>query len=309
MYTELYILSMIIIISTVILMIIIDNKKRGKSLNSNIWMNLDRYSENKIIKSLMFNETDKICRNFESVIKTSGIPKLNLIRFQTISILSVIGAFFIQIILWITNASNIILNNQKLTLLAEKMLNPEIAIVPKLDLISMVAIAILAYGVPFLLIYVYGMFRSKKAEKEIILLQTYAIMMMNTKKNIRYILETLYDRSNIYKEPLRECLQNYSIDPYEALQTLKISVLKPEWHSLINALEKSLFNDRDMAMQYLKSSRRLESNMRKIYLQKKNKNKEITGAILLIIPLVTLCMVCGYPWFLLALKMLGDLNF
>lgn len=303
---KIYVLSMIFIISTIIL---IDNNKRRKILSSNVWINIDRYSKNKIIKSLMFNDTDKICKYFEYIIKIIGIPKLNLIRFQTISVLSVIIAFFLQIVLWITNTSNVILNKKKLTLLAEKMLNPEIASIPKLDLISMVLIAMLAYWIPFLFIYIYGMFRSKKAEKEIILLQTYALMMMNTNKNVKYILETLYERSNIYKESFRECLQSYSIDPEEALQTLKKSVLKSEWQSLANSLEKSLFNDREMAIKYLKSSRKLEANMRKIYLQKKNKNKEITGAILLIIPLATLCMVCGYPWFLLALKMLGDLNF
>lgn len=309
MYIEMYVLSVLSIISIVLFMIVMDNKKRGKSLSSNFWVNIDRYSENELMKKFMFDESDKICKSFKNVIKTAGIPKLTLIRFQTISILSVICTFFIQLVIWATNVSNILLNKQKLTILAEKMLSPEMASIPKLDLISIVIISLMAYGVPFLFVFIYGMFRSKKAEKEIILLQTYALMMMNTNKNVKYILETLYERSNIYKEPLRECLQNYSIDSYEALQILKKSVLKSEWQSLTNSLEKSLFNDRDMAVKYLKSSRRLEANMRKIYLQRKTKNKELTGAVLLILPLATLCMVCGYPWFLLALKMMGNLDF
>lgn len=77
---KIYVLSMIFIISTIIL---IDNNKRRKILSSNVWINIDRYSKNKIIKSLMFNDTDKICKYFEYIIKIIGIPKLNLIRFQT----------------------------------------------------------------------------------------------------------------------------------------------------------------------------------------------------------------------------------
>lgn len=309
MYIEIYVLFMLSIISIVSFMIVMDNKKRGKSLSLNFWINIDRYSENEFIRKLMFDENDKVCKSFKNVIKTAGIPKLTLIRFQTISLLSVFYAFFMQIIIWFTNVSNIILNKQKLTILAEKMLSPDMANIPKLDLVSIVLISLMAYGLPFLFVFIYGMFRSKKAEKEIILLQTYALMMMNTNKNVKYILETLYERSNIYKESFRECLQHYSIDPEEALQILKSSVLKSEWQSLTNSLEKSLFNDREMAVKYLKSSRRLEANMRKIYMQRKTKNKELTGAVLLILPLATLCMVCGYPWFLLALKMMGNLDF
>lgn len=309
MHAKIYVLSMFVVISIIIFMIIIDNRKRRKLLNSNIWINIDRCSDNKIIQKLMFNDGEKIYSFFKRAIDTAGIPKLTIARFQTINILSVIFAFFMQIIVWVTNVSNILLNKKKITILAEKMLSPEMASMPKLDLVSVISISLLAAIVPYLFISIYGMFRSKKAEKEIILLQTYALMMMNTNKNIKYVIETLYERSDIYKESFRECLQIYSIDPYEALQKLKNSVVKSEWQSLANSLEKSLFNDREMAVKYLKSSRRLESNMRKIYLQRKTKNKELTGAILLILPLATLCMVCGYPWFLLAMKMMGELNF
>ena len=60
MYIEMYVLSVLSIISIVLFMIVMDNKKRGKSLSSNFWVNIDRYSENELMKKFMFDESDKI---------------------------------------------------------------------------------------------------------------------------------------------------------------------------------------------------------------------------------------------------------
>ena len=192
-------------------------------------------------------------------------------------------------------------------ILAENM-GPRVLEMPSFNILFALAIGILFYFLPLLLFKIYGIFREKKAQKEIMLLQTYTLMMLSSGKSVKYILEILLNRSDIYKSSFRKCLQEYSYNPVNAFEILKNDISLPGFTSTVNALEKSLLYDRNMAEEYLRNSRILESNLRKINLQKSNKNKQMTGTVLLILPLIAFCVVCGYPWFVMVLKLMSNLN-
>ncbi len=280
-------------------------KKTGKLP---FWVKLDKMAEGKILSKFIFEDEDFLIRDMKETILTCGVNNLNVIRFQVISLMVAKYFFIGQVLVYLSNTANILMNQRRLEGLAKVLQDDTITAISFPNIPAMVIISMVAYFFPFLSIMLVKVFREKKAEKEAIMLQTYTLMLLSTKKNVRYILKVLYERSSIYKNVLRDCINMYSLDSEKALSDLKKSVDKPEFQSLVNSLEKSLFNDREVAIKYLKNGRKIESNIRQITNQKKNKSKQIAGAVLLILPIGTLCMVGGYPWLLWALKMMGDLN-
>lgn len=311
MDVNLYILISIILTVTILLS---DRKSYKRYIKKDFWTEIENISENRIIQKLIIDEQKnklsiikKITKRFKVVISKSGVPKLNFNRLQVMSILSSFSVVALQILIYLCSIFNIILHRSRLEVLAQNM-GPNILQIPSFHIPQILVIGISSYFIPYVFFKLYGIFREKKAQREVMLLQTYTLMMLGTGKSIKYILEILLSRSNIYKESFRKCLHEYSLDPKKALDSMKDEISISGFTSMINALEKSLFYDREMAEIYLKNSRRLENNIKKINLQKSNKNKQMAGAILLILPLSACCIVGGYPWLILILKMMLNLN-
>lgn len=297
-----------IIIILAILTLLAKSNKKPKKRKKSFLLILNDFSKTQFMQILLLDSNDKLYKEFENKIILSGIQNLDMIRFQSLSIISVITVFFGQIFVGLSNIVSFLINRVKLVELAEIMVDEKIAQIPSINILSLVIFSLLSYFIPYIVVRIAGMILSKKSENEVILLQTYALMMLETNKNVRYILETLFQRSKLYKETLRKSIQTYSTDPAVSLDELKNSTDDLSFQSVINSLEKSLYYDREVAISYLKNTRKLEMNMRKINNQKTNKNKQLAGAILLILPLGTLCLVGGYPWLLLVLQMMGQLN-
>lgn len=306
---------LIISLSLILIILLSDRKYLKRFVKKDFWSQIDEISNKNIIQQLMIfsEETDisswkmKMIKKIKDVIEKSGIPMLNINRFQVLSILSSCLAILIQLFLFLGSVLNLIIHRKRLEILAENM-GPKVLEMPSLNILFVIAIGISFYLLPFLLFKIYGIFMEKKAQKEIMLLQTYTLMMLSSGKSVKYILEILLNRSDIYKSSFRKCLHEYSYNPVNAFEILKNDIALPGFTSTVNALEKSLLYDRSMAEEYLRNSRILESNLRKINLQKSNKNKQMTGTVLLILPLIAFCVVCGYPWFVMVLKLMSNLN-
>lgn len=285
-----------------------NDTRKKKNGRLPFWIRLDKIAEGKYLSKFILKENDFLIKDMKETILTCGIKNLSVLRFQVISLIVAKYFFIGQVIIYLSNTANILMNQKTLESLAKVLQDDTITAISFPNIPAMIIISMISYFFPFFAIMLVRVFREKKAEKEAIMLQTYTLMLLNTKKNVRYILKVLYERSSIYKNVLRDCINTYSLNSEKALYDLKNSVDKPEFQSLVNALEKSLFNDREVSIKYLKNGRKIESNIRQITNQKRNKSKQIAGAILLILPIGTLCMVGGYPWLLWALKMMGDLN-
>jgi len=305
---------LLISISLTLIMLLFDRKSLKRFIKKDFWGQIDEISKNNVVEKLMLldkvdNSSWKIkmkC-NIKEVISKTGIPMLNFRRFEVLSILSFTSIIVLQAFVYFGSVFNLIIHRKRLEILAENM-GPKVLEMPSFNILFVLTIGMLSYFTPYILFKFYGVFREKKAQKEVMLLQTYTLMMLSTEKSVKYILEILLNRSEIYKNSFRKCLQEYSYDPKNALELLKTEIALPGFTSTVNALEKSLLYDRTMAEEYLRNSRILESNLRKINIQKSNKNKQMTGTILLILPLIGFCVVCGYPWFVLVLKLMSNLN-
>ncbi len=149
---------LIIGLSLILSMFFLDKKSLKRFVRKDFWTQIDEISNNDLMQRLMIfsDESDnsswkiKIRKSIKEVVGKSGIPMLSFIRFQTISIISSISAFVIQIFLFFGSIFNLIIHRKRLEILAENM-GPKVLEMPSFNILFALAIGILFYFLPLLL--------------------------------------------------------------------------------------------------------------------------------------------------------------
>lgn len=283
-------------------------KQQKKYRSRTFWQFIDTFSEHKLIKSFLLTQENALFYKIDQYLSKNPYPTLTNIRLQAMSILSMIITLGLLFLIWANQTISVFVFRSKLEVLAREIGNPALTTISRPNVFYIMTI-ILAYFIPYLIFKVIYIIQGKKMENEALMLQSYTTMLLKTNTNIKYIITVLLAQATYYKEPLRECLHLYASDQTKAFTKLKEKTNDVRFISVINALEKGLFYDREMAAQYLQNAKKLQTNIKKIERQKKDKNKQLTGAILLFLPLVAFAAVAGYPWFLLVQKMLTNLTY
>ena len=283
--------------------------RRSMSLKDmGFWQFIDVMSDNPVIHGLKAEEKNKSAYEmFRNAVRNSDVQYLTIDRLQTISILSVGITAILLVILHIIKVVNFHIMYPTLVELSEKLLNEALLVEPKLDLVYLGLESTVGYFLPIGYLKFKAMARGKKAMSEVLMLQTFLAMGLQTNKNVKYILLTLYKRSDVFKEPLRTALQNYSIDPMKALDELRKSVERPEFETIVNTLEKSLLN-RSMAREYLETTREMEKSLRSLGVSRQEQGRQVIGTVMIMLPLAAAVALVGYPWFVYNMKLMTALN-
>ena len=75
-------------------------------------------------------------------------------------------------------------------------------------------------------------------ENEVMQFQTIILMLMRIERvNVEMILEWLERYSNIFREPIAKCVNNYESGPWEALEEMKDDVNYKEFIRLIESMQ------------------------------------------------------------------------
>ena len=131
---------------------------------------------------------------------------------------------------------------------------------------------ILGYMAPVGLLYFQYKMRLMEMEDEVMQFQTIILMLMRIERvNVEIILEWLERYSNIFREPISKCVNNYEAGAWEALEVMKNDTNYPLFiricESLQAAVEKipiiDAFDELDSERDYYQE-RRKESNERLI---------------------------------------------
>ena len=126
--------------------------------------------------------------------------------------------------------------------------------------------------VPIWLLTFQVKMRELEKENEVMQFQTIILMLMNIERiNVETILEWLERYSNIFKEPINKCLNNYESGAYEALENLKEDVSYKDLIRIIEGLQaavekisiKDAFDELETEREYYKQKRK-EANDRLI---------------------------------------------
>ena len=131
-------------------------------------------------------------------------------------------------------------------------------------------------------------------EDEVMQFQTIILMLMRIERvNVEIILEWLERYSNIFKEPIAKCVNNYEAGAWEALEEMKNEIAYQPLIQIVESLQaavekipiKDAFDELDSERDYYREKRK-ESNERLI------KRKGMIGKGIGFAPMI--CMFVGY---------------
>jgi hypothetical protein len=151
-------------------------------------------------------------------------------------------------------------------------------------------IGILGYRGPNLLLIFQLKMRKLEMENEVMQYQTIILMLMKIERvNVEMILEWLERYSNIFRDPISKCVNNYESGPWEALEEMKNEVSFPQLIRIIESLQAAVeqipireaFDELDTERAYYQEKRK-ESN--EILISRKS----MIGKVLGFAPMVVL---------------------
>ena len=154
--------------------------------------------------------------------------------------------------------------------------------------------AIIGYMAPIWILIFQVKMRQLEMEDEVMQFQTIILMLMRIERvNVEIILEWLERYSNIFREPISRCVNNYESGAWEALEQMKDEVSYTPLIRIIESLQAAVekipitdaFDELDSERDYYQEKRK-ESNERLI------KRKGMIGKAIGFAPMV--CMFVGY---------------
>ena len=158
------------------------------------------------------------------------------------------------------------------------------------EMILAMVFAVLGYNLPVALLFFQAKMRKLEMEDEVMQFQTIILMLMRIERvNVEMILEWLERYSNIFKEPISRCVNNYESGPWEALEQMKDEINYKEFIRLIESMQAAVekipiaeaFDELDSEREYYQA-RRKESNERLI------SKKGMIGKVIGFAPMVSL---------------------
>lgn len=162
------------------------------------------------------------------------------------------------------------------------------------EMLLAIIFALIGYMAPVWLLYFQKKMRQMEMEDEVLQFQTIILMLMKLERvNVEMILEWLERYSNIFKEPISRCVNDYEAGGWEALEELKNSVSFIKFTRIVESLQaavekipiKEAFDELDSDRDYYQE-RRKETNDRLI------SRKGMIGKAIGFAPLV--CLFVGY---------------
>ena len=140
------------------------------------------------------------------------------------------------------------------------------------EMVLAMVFATIGYNLPIWLLYFQMRMRKMEMESEVMQFHTIILMLMRIERvNVEMILEWLERYSNIFKEPITKCVNNYESGAWEALDQLKDDVSYKEFVRLVESMQAAVekipiaeaFDELDSERDYYQE-RRKESNNRLI---------------------------------------------
>ena len=108
------------------------------------------------------------------------------------------------------------------------------------ELIAMV-IAVVGYMSPVWLMVFQKKMRQMEMQTEVMQFQTIILMLMKIERiSVEMILEWLERYSNIFKEPIARCVNNYEAGAWEALEELKQSISNHDMIRIVESLQSAV---------------------------------------------------------------------
>ncbi len=162
------------------------------------------------------------------------------------------------------------------------------------EILIAIGFAICGYMAPVWLMMFQKRMRQMEMDNEVMQFQTIILMLMKIERvNVEMILEWLERYSNIFKEPIARCVNNYEAGAWEALEELKNSVSNQSMIRIVESLQAAVekipireaFDELDADRDYHREKRKATNEQ---FISKKG----IIGKVVGFAPMV--CLFVGY---------------
>lgn len=162
------------------------------------------------------------------------------------------------------------------------------------ELLIACVVAWMGYQSPIWMLVIQKALRKLEMENEVMQFQTIITMLMKIERvNVEIILEWLERYSNIFREPITKCVNNYEAGAWEALEELKNDIAFPQLIRLIESMQAAVEKiPIEKAFEELENERDYYQAKREEANNKLISKKAIIGKFVGFAPMV--CVFCGY---------------
>ena len=109
------------------------------------------------------------------------------------------------------------------------------------ELLLAITFSVIAYMAPVWMMIFQKKMRQMEMENEVMQFQTIILMLMKIERvNVEMILEWLERYSNIFKEPIARCVNNYEAGAWESLEELKNSISHQDMIRIVESLQAAV---------------------------------------------------------------------
>ena len=150
------------------------------------------------------------------------------------------------------------------------------------------------YQAPIWILVFQKILRKLEMENEVMQFQTIITMLMKIERvNVEIILEWLERYSNIFREPITKCVNNYEAGAWEALEELKNEIAFPQLIRLIESMQAAVEKiPIEKAFEELENERDYYQAKREEANNKLISKKGLIGKFVGFAPMI--CVFCGY---------------
>ena len=155
-------------------------------------------------------------------------------------------------------------------------------------------VAWVGYQAPIWMLVFQKILRKLEMENEVMQFQTIITMLMKIERvNVEIILEWLERYSNIFREPITKCVNNYEAGAWEALEELKNEIAFPQLVRLIESMQAAVEKiPIEKAFEELENERDYYQAKREEANNKLISKKGLIGKAVGFAPMI--CVFCGY---------------
>lgn len=169
-----------------------------------------------------------------------------------------------------------------------------------------IVLSLITYMLPEKILKLKVKEKRNKLEKELSIVETFIIIMLETNTHTVYsILTNLLSVTKLFKPYIVVCLNEYYINPKQAIQNMADKIGIDEFQIICNGLKQSIDTDKQYTACFMKQHLEQLKKLQELASQKNIKQKPLIFVFLLALPLTSCIVIWFYPWFVRAMNMLA----
>ncbi len=167
-------------------------------------------------------------------------------------------------------------------------------------------LVVITYFLPGKILDLIIKVRQSRLRHELYAIGPFAVTMLDSKIYGSYeIIQTLSDTTRFLQPYMQACLNEFYINPRQAIQNMADKVGDEGFQAICNGLKQAIDKDKQYTALFLQQHLDQIMRMRALQREAKIKKKPLMFVLLLAPPLVSIVVIWLYPWIVRTINLLG----